>query len=246
MLHENASHQGSVTAPSSHLDFRAGLWNHRQNLEAQWGPRADAERCPNPRLVLLDTRTGEIKNQTLCRRSTCLYCNRVRAREYHRAIDLAAPSQGFTLTLVDGDRQASRNQVKQVVRTLRRSEGLNVSVAWALECNPGGTGHHAHGWLRGDHVRPKVLTMAAARAGLGSVHVQPVTYRGDFSYPMKSATHNQRSLTEHLRLNGPELLHARHFWFDPRSGEALTRDQAVQRSRPRRQALPTHLRWMVR
>jgi len=52
----------------------------------------------------------------------------------------------------------------------------------------------------------------------------PTRCRGHFS--------GGSGLTEHLRLNGHELLHARTFWWDATTNERLSRDEAVKRTRP--------------
>jgi hypothetical protein len=178
----------------------------------------------------MDKDTGEILCRNRCGLNTCLYCLRVRSRQYHRAISLAGPSALITLTRMSGIWQQDRVAVKEMVRDLKRTDHLTISLAWAIEPNPAGTGYHAHAWVCGDPVPYGHFAHRARMAGFGSIDVKPVRYVGNFAYPMKNATHNQASLAEHLRLNGQEPLHARGFWRDQTTGERLTRDEAVRRS----------------
>ncbi len=98
--------------------------------------------------------------------------------------------------------------------------------------SPRGTGYHVHAWLRGDVVPPERLNYRARAVGFGHTDMQPVQHTGSFSYILKCATHDQASLTEHLRLNGYGLLHARTFWWDATTNERLNRDEAVKRTHP--------------
>jgi hypothetical protein len=113
-----------------------------------------------------------------------------------------------------------------------RRDGYRFELVYGVEPNPRGTGHHAHGWLRGDKIPRTRLQDRAWQAGMGRVSCQPVTYSGNFAYPMKLATWNEPSLAAYRAANGPQILHAtKPFWTDARSGEVLNRDQAIARSR---------------
>ena len=212
------------------LDYKARLWGQEQHLIEQWGYRDQVRSCPRCRYHFMDKDTGEIVGRSRCGLNSCIFCLRVRSRQYHRAVKLAAPSALLTLTGMSGDWQRDRVAVKQMVRDLKRTDHLTISLAWAIEPNPKDTGYHAHAWVCGDHVPDETFDHRARMAGFGSIHVEPVTYVGNFSYPMKNATHNEISLVEHRRLNGQEPLHARGFWRDQSTGERFPRDEAVERS----------------
>lgn len=212
------------------LDYKARLWRQDQRLIKQWGPRDDVTTCPRSRYHFIDVDTAEVVGRSRCGLNSCIYCLRVRSRQYHRAVTLAGPTALITLTRMSGTWQQDRGAVKQMVRDLKRTDHLTISLAWAIEPNPKGTGYHAHGWVCGDHVPDETFDHRARMAGFGSIDVEPVTYVGNFSYPMKNAIHNEASLAEHLRLNGQEPLHARGFWRDQDTGEQFPRDEAVRRS----------------
>lgn len=255
MLYENDSQGGSPYGGLDLLDTRATLSSQlspatptkarpfsQLSLVEQWGHRTvTLSHCPNARQVFVNPLTGEVGGQNWCKRNTCLFCMRVRAKQYRKAIRLAAPTQMLTLTGLHGVWRDDGPAVHDVFRNLRRTDRLELAVAWATEANPRGTGYHAHGWLWGSHLSHERLAYRANRAGLGGeVDVRPVTHSRNFAYPIKCAVHNERSLAEHLRLNGSEPLHARRFWRDAASGERFDRDEAIRRSRSR---APTRGAW---
>jgi len=72
-------------------------------------------------------------------------------------------------------------------------------VSWR---NPQDTGFHIHGWFYGSPLSPLTLSEHALSAGLVNTHLQPVTYLGNFAYPLKAATWNATSLADFRLING--------------------------------------------
>jgi hypothetical protein len=198
-----------------------------QKLQQQWGDYQEMFFCP--------TVVGEIVNTAnhrrfpaRCRSRACLHCNRILARQLDKAIALAQPTRMVTFTGLTGVWPVDKKMFRNLRRYLGR-DGLPITLAWATEVNPQGTGHHAHAWgyaAAGDLDEGR-LYQRAKDVGLGETFTVSVTYRGRFTYVMKSATWNQASLDAHRRVNGSELLHARGFWRDAETGTHLTMEQAI-------------------
>lgn len=225
ILPENHAQQ-DVQADADSLVSLPTFRGQHQRLDDLWGPREVVVNCPNARWVWLNRETGVLGPRDRCRASTCLFCLRVSAAQVHKAVVVAQPSHFVTLTGLSGNWETDRTTVNLLRRYLRR-DGLAFAFAWAIEPNPGGTGHHAHGWAWGDPRFEETIQRRANQVGLGDVDVERVTYEGNFAYPVKNATHNQASLGAHRRLNGREFLHARGFWRDAQTGTTLTKDEAL-------------------
>lgn len=141
-------------------------------------------------------------------------------------ISLAAPDYFITVGGFTGERQEDLKTRRKLLRRLRTLVG-EVHLVSAIEPNPQWTGYHLHAWGYGDLLEEWQLTEAAQRAGLGTItHLEPVTYDGYFDYIVKNATWNQRSLAEHIRINGTELVQGRGFWRDSRTGQHMDQEQA--------------------
>jgi hypothetical protein len=239
----------SITDSRSHFDASpqqvdprpvlvslGGFCSQRQHLIEQWGPEAEIDVCRWSTHQWFNKQTGEVGARIRCRRNSCLSCVRVLARQLHEAVKLAQPSHLATLTALSGDWQTDRKMVNRLRYYLRDRDGLTFAFAWAVEPNPRNTGHHAHGWVWGDPIPRGRFQYRANQVGFGITQLKTVTHSGNFAYVLKNATHNARSLDEHIRLNGREPIHARGFWRDATTGEALTKAEAIRRSHPGWQA----------
>ena len=218
------------TDPSPVLAISSGFRPHHQDLVEQWGPEDRVDHCPKSEYHWVDLSTGVVGGPVLCRKSTCIFCLRVKAKQIHAAVRLARPSHMALLTALSGDWQSDRKMVNRLRFYLRDRDGLTFAFAWAIEPNPRGTGYHAHGWAWGDPIPRGIFEHRTGQVGFGISHLKRVTYNGSFAYVLKNAVHNAASLDEHIRLNGREPLHARGFWRDPSTGEVLTQPEAFKRS----------------
>jgi hypothetical protein len=219
-----------LDTPSPVLDLDSGFRSHRQSLVDQWGPQDTVNHCPKSQHHWVNLATGVVGGPVTCRRVTCIFCLRIRAKHIKAAVAFARPSHLATITSLSGDWQSDRNAVNRMRFYLRDRDHLTFAFAWAVEPNPRGTGYHAHGWVWGDPMPRDRFQYRAAQVGFGITQMIRVTHGGNFGYTMKNAMHNAQSLDEHIRLNGREPIHARGFWRDARTGELLTQPEAFRRS----------------
>jgi hypothetical protein len=140
-----------------------------------------------------------------------------------------------TLTGLPDDFQRARAQVRNDARVLR-SEGYRWEWAWAIEANPAGTGHHAHGLQHGDYVPQAVLQ---ERWGGRIVDVRALSTPGAGVYAVKEALRvagyvtkgaaagNWESYAGHLGRNGGRPIHwSRGFLHGHTKREALSQLRA--------------------
>jgi hypothetical protein len=237
-LVDNRSHVLTSSQPqetsSPVLDISSAFCQHHQSLVDQWGPEQKVDHCPKSEHHWVNLGTGVVGGPVTCRRVTCIYCLRVKAKHIQAAVELARPSHLATVTSLSGDWQTDRSAVNRLRYYLRDRDHLTFAFAWAVEPNPRGTGFHAHGWVWGDRIPRDRFQYRANQVGFGRTQLKTVTHNGNFGYTMKNATHNARSLAEHVRLNGREPIHARNFWRDATTGELLTQPEAFRRSDPGR------------
>jgi hypothetical protein len=117
-----------------------------------------------------------------------------------------------------------------------RAAGLEVDWCWHVEPNPAGTGHHVHGWQRGDFLPQGILSEMADGCGMGRVcDVRKWRPKGGpaVSYGLKLAgigyglkmAEGERQLEEYLRVNGGRMVHSsRGFWVDVEGKRCSLRD----------------------
>lgn len=86
-----------------------------------------------------------------CKAYKCAYCGPRKLHNLEQALLLAMPERFVTLTLFPEDWQRGRAQVRDFVRRIRK-DGYRWEMAWAVEVNPRGTGHHLHALQLGDYV----------------------------------------------------------------------------------------------
>lgn len=223
-----------ATPQHTHVVTRAAkrLDKHQQALHDQWGPKAKSTfKCPDALERL--TERGDALPDQRCRRAQCLECRRADAKGLVRALGLAKPEQLLLVTGLTGVWALDRGRVKRLRRALQRGGVTEQHWAYAIERNPRGTGAHLHAWFWGTPITAEALRAAAVAVGLGEVvGVKPVTHHGDLGYPLKNALHNETSLQAHIECNGREVLHARGFWRDTRTGEVgIKQRQAVSLAR---------------
>ncbi len=189
-------------------------------------PDAPLTRCPRKDgWSLVNDATGVVI-PARCKANLCPYCGPINARLVAGAIGLSRPDRALLLTQVGDDFQTVRNRMKQFVYRLRQ-EVEDVNLAWHVEPNPKGTGHHGHGWHYGRQKLPQAR-MSAIAAGLGMgefVRVnklrcdpaKPIGYGlklAGVGYGLK-ATQAQETITTYLDANGGRMVHAtRGYWRD--------------------------------
>lgn len=195
-----------------------------RSLEEQWGPREPEGPCPRGKGR--ENRTQPDR----CRRPDCIQDTRLRFKYLPQMVALAEPNYTVLLTRLVGHYPTDRGRIADLQTGLRDEVGV-VQWLWTIEPNPNATGYHLHAWGWGDDFSSDQLAEQAAIVGYGVTDMKPVTYHGDFGYTAKNATHNQASLTEHIRLNGRELIHGRGFFRDAHTGESMTQREARTRAR---------------
>jgi len=165
--------------------------------------------------------TGEI-HPWRCKRNRCARCGPINAHLVAGAIALAEPERLVTLTRVGDDWQTIRSRVRDLSYDVRRS-GRDWNVAWSVEPNPKGTGHHVHALHYGAFVPQRTLSRLSDAAGLGPVvDIRRVTRRLEASrYGLKLAASAygvkmaDGELESYLRCNGGRVIHtSRGFWRD--------------------------------
>jgi hypothetical protein len=191
-------------------------------MEEQWGPREPEGPCPKGKNR--ENRTQPDR----CRRPDCLQDTRLRYKYLPDMVALAQPQYMVLLTNLVGDYRADRDRIADLQTGLRNQVGV-VQWLWTIEPNPNATGFHLHALGWGDHFSRDQLAEQAATVGYGHTDLVPVTYDGDFGYIAKNVTHNQASLTEHIRLNGRELIHGRGFFRDGKTRQPLSQREARTR-----------------
>lgn len=140
------------------------------------------------------------------------------------AIGMAAPERAITYTMVGDTWPEIRNRLKRMHYRIREA-GFEYNVAWHVEVNPRGTGHHVHGWQHGSYVSQRVHQGFAEREGMGITHLSRVRSVGPITYGMKAATYGLKGVDSgaevYLTTNGRRLVHAtRGFWRGP-NGEPI-------------------------
>jgi len=199
------------------------------SLQAQWGPRTPTKTCPDGQLLWIHVDTG-LPVVEPCRKNACLQCVRPKVRQVERAARFSCPNAFITLTQLDCDDEVNRNSMNLLTRYLGR-DGLDLAMVWAAEPNPNQNGVHVHAWSRGDIPTIDVLQSRATQVGIGSCQIKPVTDFRNLGYLCKMATWNEAALEAYRAVNGNELVHGRPFWWDPETGEGLSRKEAATRQR---------------
>lgn len=199
-------------------------------------------RCPyKVGFFLLNGTTGEYFPLG-CGRQKCAVCVRWQAVRTAGAVALAEPERFLRLSLVGDDWQTVRGRVRRVRYELQRRVGQAVEIAWTVERNPKGTGHHVHGFEHGAYVPQGLLAEVCDYLGMGrNTDIRKWVPQGPLStaygikgllYPMKGASDSH---LEYLELNGGRLIHVSRGFCrlgkgGPQMGlEALRREWAVRR-----------------
>jgi hypothetical protein len=179
--------------------------------------------------------TGEVA-PIRCGANFCEACGPLKAWKVGLAVAYSEPERFVRLSLVGEDHETRRGRIKRLTSAIRRA-GYGWQVAWAVERNPKGTGHHAHMWQHGDYVPQDVLQRLCMREGLGIPYIERWRAPRDqaATYGIKAATYaikgaqGQDGLPEHLALNGGRILHiSRGFWRHGRNGGTIaTQREAV-------------------
>ena len=178
-----------------------------------------------------------------CGAYLCPVCGWKRALTQRAALAQVKHKALLTFTQVPAMLSGVLSTVKAVLRFYRRYDA--IEMAWAIEENPNGTGHHIHALSRHD-VDPALLSVAAEAANIGIAHVSPTPKhftnpaqaerfaRGGATYLLKFLEHEPgtpdlaTALTEHLDLNGGRLIHNTRDYFDGSRGEALREASRVR------------------
>ncbi len=240
---KNFLEDGQLIAPDTALDYYSNVSNqniefhskdNQHGLVALYGERAPFICCNNPR-KRINSYSGEILFESICRLNTCLACARTFAPMYSKMIEIAQPSQFLTITLFINDGQSVRSGFTSFRRNLRRMTGEDPRFAWVVEENVLSRDKaHIHSWMYCPSeavLNPESLNAAAQRSGLGHVHMSLRTRSSTYSYLTKVPAHNQASLQAHTRLNGREIINGRRFWRDGRGGPFITKPEAKWKAR---------------
>jgi hypothetical protein len=163
-----------------------------------------------------------------CKRHSCLVCGPKAAHVTGLAIAVAVPERFVRLSRVGDSWSTIRSRVKRLTYDVR-SAGFSWNVAWHVERNPRGTGHHIHAFQWGDFISQRRLQELTARRGMGFPDIRAWHQVGTVgtAYGMKAATGYGmkgagEALTEYLAINGGRLVHAsRGFWRDGPEGGRL-------------------------
>lgn len=184
------------------------------------GAEPDTHGCPNMQGWLMVSQSTGAAFPARCGRLGCWYCCRVNAKKRSLAIAYARPEREITFTLVGDDWQQVRDRMKNA-RALCRSEVGAFEWVWSVEKNPGGTGHHVHGWQWGAFVPQRFLSGVARKLGMGEVvHVSRLRSVGAASrYGLKGLTYGlkgvlaEKESAGYLDLNGARLTHQSRSFF---------------------------------
>jgi hypothetical protein len=202
--------------------------------------RDDQGECPHKLgWVFVDRGTGEIR-PARCGRNRCSVCGPINAWLIGQAIGQAKPERMIRLSLVGDDWSVIRPRVFRFRYEIVQSGYRNFHWVWSIEPNPKGTGHHLHGYQRGEFVPQRVVCRVADSVGMGAnSDIRKWRPRGDGSvtynsklalgstYGMKLVERSE-SLNRYLDCNGGRLVHAsRGFWLDA-SGKPTTQKGAIE------------------
>lgn len=192
-------------------------------------PEHELLTCPEPRegvrLVNLDT--AEVK-PVPCSRLKCPACASYLAWRRSLAMAWARPQRRFELTQVGDDWGTVRARVKRFRHSMEK-RGYPWEHSWMVEPNPAGTGHHVHGYQKGNYVPQAVISEVAAREGMGRVtYVKAMAGSRATGYGLKALTYGLKGASReeshglHLEVNGGRLSHhSRGFYGAPvREAEA--------------------------
>jgi hypothetical protein len=184
--------------------------------------------CPKSGGLWVNADTGE-RFWDSCKRHSCLVCGPRAAHVTGLAIAVAVPERFVRLSRVGDDWSTIRSRVKRLTYDVRAA-GFSWNVAWHVERNPRGTGHHIHAFQWGDFIDQRKLQRLAQKRGMGFPDIRAWHQVGvvGTAYGMKAATGYGmkgagESLLDYLAINGGRLVHAsRGFWRDGPTGGRLS------------------------
>jgi hypothetical protein len=130
----------------------------------------------------------------------------------------------LTLTQVGEDWQTRRKRLKKFRFCVEHELGRAMQWAYHVEPNPKETGHHVHGWLKGDFLPQKALSAIADSCGMGKiVDVRKWESQGTagIDYGMKlvgidyglKLTAADSMMRDFLEANGGRLVHCSRDFF---------------------------------
>lgn len=177
-----------------------------------YGPPDEDEYCPVSQ-VWVSTTTGEILGRYgHCRRNTCPPCVRIKARALAKRLAKVRPTEMLTITHLPDNWSEAQPVLAEFMRTTRRA-GHDWLWCHAIERDPNLAGAHLHAWTRGDVPPTEVLTKAASRTGLGTVHRQRVVHHGGLDYQWKTPGWSKAANEDARLLNGSQMWHtSRGYW----------------------------------
>ncbi len=197
-------------------------------------------RCPRRAdWIALNRRTGEIVPAS-CRANFCSWCGPINASHIAGALALAGPERAILLTGLSPNWQTNRHWMRESTYRLRKVLKGELQLAWHIEPNPKGTGHHAHAWQRGPFIPQRALSEVVASVGMGKVAFinrmrgnpnKPLGYGlklAGMPYGMKTITETEDGLATYLEANGGRLVHTtKGFWRDA-EGNACGQREAMK------------------
>jgi hypothetical protein len=137
-------------------------------------------------LEMMDVETGELRNLTCQRASTCEPCALRKAYKIKTFIHEARPNYFATITQLPGDPALDLEKMQKMSRSLRK-RGEEFKWAWVIEPNRHNTSTHAHCYVRAHGpVREEAWHAAASNLGV-EVHIQDhCSSIGGAGYGLKS------------------------------------------------------------
>lgn len=180
-------------------------------------------RCPRKVGFLVFNRTTGEAFPARCKSVACPYCGPIEAGLVGGSIALAKPERQLELTQVGDVWQTVRTRVRKWTQRIRE-HGYQIDWCYHVEPNPKGTGHHLHGFARGDFIPQAIISSVADSCGMGRVaYIQKFEAPEDqgVGYGVKMAgvpyglkmAEQQASMNTYLQANGGRLVHAsRGFW----------------------------------
>jgi len=164
--------------------------------------------CPKHPYVLVRKDDPSVRVPKPCGSYQCETCLPAKLAERTRVMTWGATNADhvrlLTLTLLPQDWQRARMQVRDLVRRVRKR--FKLEIAWAIEANPRGTGHHAHGVTHGEFIPGKEIQRMWGGRHVDIRLINP----GVSGYATKCAMvsgYLTKNTQTHLTINGGRAVH---------------------------------------
>lgn len=164
--------------------------------------------CPKNPFWLVTKDGGGTRLPVSCMSYLCPICRQGKIRERVKVMGWGASQADrvrlLTLTMVPTGWQHAREQIRDWVRRVRKA--YRTEMAWAIEVNPKGTGHHMHAIQWGDYLpQHRLQEMWGDRI----VDIRPIEAQAN-GYVAKCAMvagYLSKEVLGHLEENGGRAVH---------------------------------------